>query len=45
MENVIMYTTGKLQRQNNKHYFDDVVGILESLEKGFLFHNNTLVSD
>lgn len=40
-----MYTTGKLQWQNNKHRFDDVVGILEPLEKGFLFHNNTLVSD
>lgn len=45
MENVIMYTKSKLQQQNNKHHFDDVVSTSESLEKGLRFHNNTLVSD
>lgn len=30
MENVVMYTTGKLQQQNNKHGCGDVVSTSES---------------
>ena len=29
-ENVIMYTTGKLQQQNNKHHCGDAVSNSES---------------
>lgn len=30
MENVITYTRGKLQQQNNKHYCGDAVSTSES---------------